>query len=115
MLKSGDLGLGFRMKLAHRKLALAAGISSICWTYDPLQSRNALDLIVTQAGTQTVGGPRNSTINGLTQSTLNVTLDGIKRDYLQPPRVPKLSSSPEDGLVPDRLRERIPTRRSSDA
>lgn len=43
----------------------------------PLQSRNALDLIVTQAGTQTVGGPRNSTINGLTQSTLNVTLDGI--------------------------------------
>src|SRR5271169_2538717 len=36
-----DLGLGFRMKLAHRKLALGAGISSICWTYDPLQSRNA--------------------------------------------------------------------------
>ncbi|HEV2690207.1 MAG TPA: hypothetical protein VGV35_16730, partial [Bryobacteraceae bacterium] len=36
-----DLGLGFRMKLAHREHALAAGISSICWTYDPLQSRNA--------------------------------------------------------------------------
>jgi len=36
-----DLGLGFRMKLAHRKLALQAGIKSICWTYDPLQSRNA--------------------------------------------------------------------------
>jgi predicted GNAT superfamily acetyltransferase len=36
-----DLGLGFRMKLAHREQALAAGISSICWTYDPLQSRNA--------------------------------------------------------------------------
>ena len=39
--KFRDLGLGFRMKLAHRKIALAAGISSICWTYDPLQSRNA--------------------------------------------------------------------------
>lgn len=36
-----DMGLGFRMKLAHRKLALQEGIKSICWTYDPLQSRNA--------------------------------------------------------------------------
>lgn len=36
-----DLRLGFRMKLFHRKLALAEGIKSICWTYDPLQSRNA--------------------------------------------------------------------------
>ena len=26
-----DQGLGFRMKLAHRKLALAQGIRSICW------------------------------------------------------------------------------------
>src|SRR5574337_385465 len=36
-----DQGLGFRMKLAHRRLALEQGIKSICWTYDPLQSRNA--------------------------------------------------------------------------
>jgi predicted GNAT superfamily acetyltransferase len=36
-----DLGLGFGMKLAHRRLALGRGIRSICWTYDPLQSRNA--------------------------------------------------------------------------
>jgi predicted GNAT superfamily acetyltransferase len=36
-----DRGLGFRMKLAHRQLALQEGIESICWTYDPLQSRNA--------------------------------------------------------------------------
>lgn len=34
-------GLGFRMKLFHRDLALRHGIRSICWTYDPLQSRNA--------------------------------------------------------------------------
>lgn len=39
--KHRDLGLGFRMKQAHRKLAMADGITSICWTYDPLQSRNA--------------------------------------------------------------------------
>ncbi len=36
-----DRGLGFRMKLAHRRWALERGIPSICWTYDPLQSRNA--------------------------------------------------------------------------
>ena len=36
-----DRGLGFRMKLAHREIALQQGIKSICWTYDPLQSRNA--------------------------------------------------------------------------
>lgn len=36
-----DKGLGFRMKLAHRKVAFEQGIRSICWTFDPLQSRNA--------------------------------------------------------------------------
>jgi predicted GNAT superfamily acetyltransferase len=36
-----DRGLGFQMKLAHRRLALQQGLRSICWTYDPLQSRNA--------------------------------------------------------------------------
>jgi predicted GNAT superfamily acetyltransferase len=36
-----DLGLGFRMKVVHRELALEQGLAAICWTYDPLQSRNA--------------------------------------------------------------------------
>jgi predicted GNAT superfamily acetyltransferase len=36
-----DRGLGFKMKLAHRRLALDRGIRSIGWTFDPLQSRNA--------------------------------------------------------------------------
>jgi len=36
-----DRGLGLRMKIAHRELALAQGVRSIAWTYDPLQSRNA--------------------------------------------------------------------------
>jgi predicted GNAT superfamily acetyltransferase len=39
--KYRNLGLGFRMKLVHRELALAQGLSAICWTFDPLQSRNA--------------------------------------------------------------------------
>ncbi len=34
-------GLGLQLKLAHRDIALSQGIKSICWTYDPLQSRNA--------------------------------------------------------------------------
>jgi len=36
-----DRGFGFQMKLVHRKVALERGIKSICWTFDPLQSRNA--------------------------------------------------------------------------
>jgi predicted GNAT superfamily acetyltransferase len=36
-----DQGLGFKMKLVHRQVALERGIKSICWTFDPLQSRNA--------------------------------------------------------------------------
>ena len=39
--KFRDRGFGFRMKLVHRQVALDAGIKSICWTFDPLQSRNA--------------------------------------------------------------------------
>ncbi len=36
-----DLGLGLRMKLEHRRIALKQGVRTIAWTYDPLQSRNA--------------------------------------------------------------------------
>ncbi len=36
-----DQGFGLRMKRVHRRVALARGIKSICWTFDPLQSRNA--------------------------------------------------------------------------
>jgi predicted GNAT superfamily acetyltransferase len=39
--KYRDRGFGFKMKLAHRRVALERGIKSICWTFDPLQSRNA--------------------------------------------------------------------------
>jgi predicted GNAT superfamily acetyltransferase len=36
-----DRGLGFRLKVEHRRNALEQGIRCIAWTYDPLQSRNA--------------------------------------------------------------------------
>ena len=39
--KYRDRGLGFKMKLFHRQIALERGLKSICWTFDPLQSRNA--------------------------------------------------------------------------
>ena len=43
----------------------------------PFTSRNALELIVTQAGTQTGTTARNSYINGLPYSAINITTDGI--------------------------------------
>ncbi len=43
----------------------------------PIPSRNATDLIVTLPGTQTPGGPRNTTFDGLPQATINMTLDGV--------------------------------------
>jgi predicted GNAT superfamily acetyltransferase len=39
--KYRDQGFGFKMKMVHRQVALERGIKSICWTFDPLQSRNA--------------------------------------------------------------------------
>jgi hypothetical protein len=43
----------------------------------PFTSRNTLELLVTQPGTQTAGTARNSFINGLPFSGINITLDGI--------------------------------------
>jgi hypothetical protein len=43
----------------------------------PLTSRNVLDFVVNLPGVNTPGGNRNSTINGLQQSSINITLDGI--------------------------------------
>lgn len=34
-------GLGYKLKLAQRERAIAAGIETITWTFDPLQSLNA--------------------------------------------------------------------------
>ena len=39
--KHRDQGFGYQMKMVHRQVALERGLKSICWTFDPLQSRNA--------------------------------------------------------------------------
>jgi predicted GNAT superfamily acetyltransferase len=36
-----SLGLGYRLKMAQRELALAEGVSLIAWAFDPLQAGNA--------------------------------------------------------------------------
>lgn len=43
----------------------------------PYASRNALDLLLFLPGTSTAGRPRQSTVNGLPKSMLNITLDGL--------------------------------------
>jgi hypothetical protein len=43
----------------------------------PFTSRNATELIATQPGTQSTQGVRYSLIDGLPQSTINISLDGV--------------------------------------
>ena len=43
----------------------------------PLVSRNALSSVMFLPGVEQIGGYRGSTINGLPQNTINITLDGI--------------------------------------
>ncbi|MDE0103039.1 MAG: acetyltransferase [Bryobacterales bacterium] len=43
-------GIGYRIKLAQREAALAAGVERIEWTFDPLRARNA-HFNVTKLGT----------------------------------------------------------------
>ncbi|SPE42590.1 conserved exported hypothetical protein [Candidatus Sulfopaludibacter sp. SbA3] len=43
----------------------------------PFTSHNVTELIATQPGTQASDGVRYSTINGLPQNTINITIDGI--------------------------------------
>src|SRR6266566_4360353 len=43
----------------------------------PYASRNALDLLLFLPGTATAGRPRQSTVNGLPKSMINITLDGL--------------------------------------
>jgi hypothetical protein len=43
----------------------------------PFSTRSALDLLVTQPGTQTGDTARNTFVNGLPASAINITIDGI--------------------------------------
>lgn len=43
----------------------------------PLTTRHLLNFVATMPGVNTPGGVRNSTVNGLPQSTINITIDGM--------------------------------------
>ncbi len=43
----------------------------------PMSSRSVMDFVVSLPGVNTPSGSRDSTINGLDQSSINITLDGI--------------------------------------
>jgi len=43
----------------------------------PFVTRNVLELVLTQVGTQTIGTPRTSSINGLPKGSLNISMDGV--------------------------------------
>src|SRR5215510_3590120 len=43
----------------------------------PTTTRNLLELVITQTGTQTPGTPRTSSINGLPKGSVNISIDGL--------------------------------------
>ena len=43
----------------------------------PIASRDALDLVQLMPGTNTVGAPRRSSINGLPKGAISITIDGV--------------------------------------
>ena len=46
-------------------------------TETPIASRDALDLVLLLPGTNSVGAPRRSSVNGLPKGSLSITIDGV--------------------------------------
>jgi len=65
--------------------SISTSLSSQQITSLPLTSRNALDALTSLPGFNTAGTARNSTVNGLPKSAINITLDGmnIQDNYLK--------------------------------
>jgi hypothetical protein len=65
--------------------SVATNLTSTQITSLPLTTRNALDSLTSLPGFNTSGTARNSTINGLPKSAINITLDGmnIQDNYLK--------------------------------
>jgi predicted GNAT superfamily acetyltransferase len=89
-------GLGYKLKLAQRERALANGIDTITWTFDPLQSLNA-HLNISKLGV--VSNSYRSNYYGETTSFLHRT--GTDRLWVT------------WSLNSDRVRQRIEARQSS--
>jgi hypothetical protein len=65
--------------------AVATNLTSQQITSLPLTSRNALDSLTSLPGFSTSGTARNSSVNGIPRSAINITLDGmsIQDNYLK--------------------------------
>jgi len=65
--------------------SIATNLTGTQITSLPLTSRNALDSLTSLPGFNTSGTARNSTVNGLPKSAINITLDGmnIQDNYLK--------------------------------
>ena len=65
--------------------SVATNLSSTQITSLPLTSRNALDALTSLPGFSTSGTARNSSVNGMPRSAINITLDGmsIQDNYLK--------------------------------
>ncbi len=99
-------GLGTRLKWAQRGDALAAGLSLITWSYDPLQARNA-SLNLRRLGAEAAEFLPN--FYGITSSSLHhgmATDRLLVRWELEAERVRTLAARPEEasrtGPMPDR-------------
>ena len=62
---------------ADRRAAVSATIDIDQIPKLPTGSRNALDFVALLPGVNTPGGNRDTTINGLPQSAINITIDGM--------------------------------------
>src|SRR5438067_9023397 len=65
--------------------SIATNLTALQIVSLPLSSRNALDSLTSLPGFNTSGTARNSTVNGLPKSAINITLDGmnIQDNYLK--------------------------------
>jgi hypothetical protein len=57
--------------------AISRNITGRQITETPIASRDALDLVLLMPGTNSVGAPRRSSINGLPKGYLNISIDGV--------------------------------------
>ncbi|HEX3660878.1 MAG TPA: GNAT family N-acetyltransferase [Acidobacteriaceae bacterium] len=103
-------GIGYRLKLAQRDDALARGISTIQWTFDPLQSRNAYFNIARLGG---IGRTYISNLYGETSSPLHAGLptDRILIEWqLEDARVTEILSGRKPAPNVDAVHIELPAR-----
>jgi len=69
--------IGGMQVIETQNTSTQATLSGRALTNLPFETRSAVILGVLDPGAQTVGGPRNSTFEGLPKGTINITFDGI--------------------------------------